>query len=109
MAARGRSQPDVADPGRIRADYRQSIVYSLSTLISYVKTYGDDNLVLLFVGDHQPAPVVTGEGASRDVPVTIIARDQAVLNRVSGWGWTTGLTRARRPRAGGWTRSGTGS
>ncbi|MEV4822196.1 sulfatase-like hydrolase/transferase [Micromonospora sp. NPDC049274] len=79
------------DTGRIRAGYRQAVAYSLETLISYVQTYGDDDLVLVFLGDHQPAPVVTGEGASRDVPITIVARDPAVLNRVAGWGWQDGL------------------
>jgi hypothetical protein len=79
------------DPTQVRAAYRGSIEYSLSTLISYVQTYGNDNLVLVFLGDHQPAPIITGEGASRDVPVTIVARDRAALNRISGWGWQDGL------------------
>jgi hypothetical protein len=47
--------------------------------------------VLVFLGDHQPAPIVTGKGASRDVPITIVAHDPAVLDRVAGWGWTAGL------------------
>ena len=79
------------DRTRLRAAYRQSIQYSLDTLISYVDTYGDDDLVLVFLGDHQPAPIITGPGASRDVPVTIVARDRAVLDRISGWGWQDGL------------------
>ncbi|GII25768.1 sulfatase [Planosporangium mesophilum] len=78
------------DPGRIRTAYARSIAYSLSALVSWVKTYGKDNLVLVFLGDHQPA-VVTGEFASRDVPVTIVAKDPAVLDRISGWGWQDGL------------------
>ena len=28
-----------------------------------MEKYGDDNLVLVFLGDHQPAPVVTGANA----------------------------------------------
>jgi hypothetical protein len=75
----------------IRTAYMQSIQYTLSTLISYVKTYGDKNLVLVFLGDHQPASVVSGEHASRNVPITIVASDPAVLDRVAGWGWTDGL------------------
>ncbi|MET8231702.1 sulfatase-like hydrolase/transferase [Micromonospora sp. NPDC005298] len=82
---------DAEDTGRARAGYRQAIAYSLETLISYVRTYGDDDLVLVFLGDHQPAPVVSGEGASRDVPITIVARDQAVLDQVGSWGWQSGL------------------
>jgi hypothetical protein len=79
------------NPTRIRAAYRQSIEYSLNTLISYVEKYGEENLVLVFLGDHQPAPIVTGAGVTRDVPITIVARDAAVLNRMSGWGWQDGL------------------
>ncbi|WP_422735101.1 sulfatase-like hydrolase/transferase [Micromonospora sp. WMMD729] len=82
---------DPGDAGRARAGYRQAIAYSLQSLISYVETYGDDDLVLVFLGDHQPAPVVTGEGASRDVPITIVARDPEVFDRIAGWGWQDGL------------------
>ncbi|MGC1214853.1 MAG: sulfatase-like hydrolase/transferase, partial [Micromonospora sp.] len=79
------------DTARIRADYRRSIEYTLDTLVSYVQTYGGDDLVLIFLGDHQPATAVTGEGASRDVPITIVAHDRAVLDRIAGWGWQDGL------------------
>ena len=92
MAAAG-DPPGVVwrDRARVRTQYRRSIEYSLGSLISYVETYGDDDLVLVFLGDHQPAPIVTGADAGRDVPVTIVARDPAVLDRISGWGWQDGL------------------
>ncbi|TCO44189.1 sulfatase [Actinocrispum wychmicini] len=79
------------DPTKIRAAYGESIQYSLTTLIQYVQNYGDNNLVLVFLGDHQPAPIVSGENASHDVPVTIVAKDPAVLDRIAGWGWQDGL------------------
>jgi hypothetical protein len=79
------------DPTQTRTEYQKTIEYSLASLISYVTTYGNDNLVLVFLGDHQPATVVSGQNASRNVPVTIVAHDQSVLDKVSGWGWTTGL------------------
>ncbi|HKS44841.1 MAG TPA: sulfatase-like hydrolase/transferase [Amycolatopsis sp.] len=79
------------DSASVRAAYGESIQYSLNTLISYVENYGDDNLVLVFLGDHQPNQAVTGENASKDVPITIVARDPAVLDRISTWGWTEGL------------------
>jgi hypothetical protein len=46
---------------------------------------------MIFLGDHQPVELVTGKNASRDVPITIVAKDPAVLQRISGWGWTAGL------------------
>ncbi|MFB4309766.1 sulfatase [Actinomadura sp. GTD37] len=77
--------------GRIRTEYRKSIEYTLNTLVSYMETYGGDRTVLVFLGDHQPAPLITGPGASRDVPITIVAKDKAVLDRISGWNWQDGL------------------
>jgi hypothetical protein len=92
MPATGDQADDVwRDPGRIRDAYRGSIEYSLNALISYVQTYGDDDLVVVFLGDHQAAPVVSGTDATHNVPITIVARDPAVLNRISGWGWQDGL------------------
>jgi hypothetical protein len=76
---------------RVRSDYGNAIEYSLATLISYVERYGDDDLVVILLGDHQPASVLTGDGASRDVPITLATRDPAVLDRISGWGWSDGL------------------
>ncbi|GAA4252726.1 hypothetical protein GCM10022255_050730 [Dactylosporangium darangshiense] len=85
--------PDVAwrTSEKIRTAYRNSIVYSLSSLISYINTYGDDNLVVVFLGDHQPSPIIVGDQASHDVPITIVAKDPKVLDRISGWGWQSGL------------------
>jgi hypothetical protein len=79
------------DPAKVRAAYGESIQYSLTTLIQYLQNYGDDNLVLVFLGDHQPAPIVSGEGASHDVPITLVAKDPAVLDKIAGWGWEDGL------------------
>ncbi|SCE98595.1 sulfatase [Micromonospora mirobrigensis] len=92
MPERGESPDEVwQDPARVRAAYGRSIQYSVGALVSWLERYGDDELVLVFLGDHQPAPIVTGPGASRDVPVTVVARDPAVLDRIAGWGWQDGL------------------
>ncbi|MFJ8001357.1 sulfatase [Streptomyces sp. NPDC096310] len=81
----------LADPEKLRREYRRAIEYSLSSLISYVEKYGTDDTVLVFLGDHQPNATVTGPGAGRDVPISIVARDPAVLDRISDWGWQDGL------------------
>ena len=57
--------------------------------------HGDPNLVLVVLGDHQPWTVVTGQDPSHDVPISVIAHDPAVLNRIARWGWNDGL----RPHA----------
>ncbi|HSE55412.1 MAG TPA: CDP-alcohol phosphatidyltransferase family protein [Nocardioidaceae bacterium] len=79
------------DPDDVEAAYSRSIGYSLSALISFVERYGDDDLVLILVGDHQPSTVVSGHGGSHDVPVTVVAHDPDVMDRISGWGWQTGM------------------
>ena len=75
----------------VRAAYGESIRYSLTSLISFVQTYPDKDLVLVVLGDHQPSTTVSGYGASHDVPISIIAHDPKVLDRISGWGWQNGL------------------
>lgn len=94
MPAEGLAPGDVFGKARqVWALYAESIEYSLSALISFVTTFHeqDDDLVLVLVGDHQPAPIVTGPHASHDVPITIIARDPAVMARTSAWAWDDGM------------------
>ena len=79
------------DPDRARAAYASSIEYSLRAVFSFVQRYGDDKLVAIVVGDHQPATVITGQAASHHVPVSVIAHDPKVLDRIAGWGWHDGL------------------
>jgi phosphatidylglycerophosphate synthase len=79
------------DAKRARAAYGHSIEYSLRSLFSFVQHYGDKNLVLVVLGDHQPATLVTGEGPTHDVPISVIAHDPKVMARISGWGWQDGM------------------
>jgi phosphatidylglycerophosphate synthase len=88
------------DAERARAAYAHSIEYSLSTIFSFVQRYGDDNLVLVVLGDHQPATVVTGHGASHDVPISLIAHDPEVMHQIAGWSWQDGMRPS--PRAPVW-------
>jgi hypothetical protein len=79
------------DAARARAAYGHSIEYTMSAITSFVQHYGDRNTVLVVLGDHQPDTIITGQGASHDVPISIIARDPAVLKQIDGWGWEDGL------------------
>jgi len=92
MPGRGAS-PDTVfrDPDKVRAAYGKSIEYSLNSLISFVQAYPDPNLVLVLLGDHQPHSYVSGSGADHDVPVTVIAHDTKVVDRISSWSWQNGL------------------
>jgi phosphatidylglycerophosphate synthase len=70
--------------------YAQSIQYALRSLYSFVERDGTANTVLIVLGDHQPSRVVT-QPPGHDVPITIIAHDPKVIDRLSGWGWTPGM------------------
>ena len=95
FAAQAASGPQVKDvwpdAAKVQKAYGESIQYSLNTLISYLQNYGDDNTVMVFLGDHQPGTLVSGTDANHDVPISIVAKDKSVLDRVAGWGWTDGL------------------
>ncbi|MFJ5213280.1 sulfatase [Streptomyces sp. NPDC088354] len=75
----------------VRQEYAKSIEYTVSNLVSWVERYGNDNTVLVFLGDHQPTTMVSGKNPSHDVPIAIVAHDKDVLDRMSGWGWQDGL------------------
>ncbi len=49
---------------------------------------------MVVLGDHQPHSYVTGHGVGHDVPISVIAHDPRVLDKIAGWGWQQGL----RPR-----------
>ncbi|MES1952462.1 hypothetical protein S4A8_16467 [Salinisphaera sp. S4-8] len=80
------------DPDQVRTQYLKAIDYSLATLASFVAERAHDDLVLVILGDHQPAPIITGSEASRDVPIHILSTDPAVLGAIDSWQWQTGMT-----------------
>ena len=105
-AGRGLARPANA----CRRLYGKSVEYTLGAMFSFLHTYDQPNLVLIVLGDHQPARIVSGPDADHDVPITIISKDPSVFDAIASWRWDAGVTRRRRtPRCGGWTSSATGS
>jgi hypothetical protein len=76
----------------VRTAYGQTVAYSLDSVVSFLRATRDDNLVAVVLGDHQPISLVSGDHASHDVPVSVVTRDPAVLDRIAGWGWQDGLS-----------------
>ncbi|MEU4421326.1 sulfatase-like hydrolase/transferase [Actinoplanes sp. NPDC024001] len=91
VAAAESTQSVWKNNNKIKTEHARSVAYSIETLLSYLERYADDDTVLVFLGDHQPAPVVVGQNATHDVPITIVAKDPKVLDRIASWGWTDGL------------------
>ncbi|MER5692845.1 sulfatase-like hydrolase/transferase [Streptomyces mirabilis] len=81
----------ITDSTKSKQEYGKSIQYSVSSLINYLVKYGNKNTVLIFLGDHQPIARVSGNHASRDVPVSIVAKDPKVLDKIAAWNWADGL------------------
>ncbi|MFE9623247.1 CDP-alcohol phosphatidyltransferase [Streptomyces sp. NPDC006527] len=81
----------IDDSAASREEYGRSIQYSVTALTQWLERYGTDDTVLVFLGDHQPIARVSGNDASRDVPVSVVAKDPKVLDKIAGWKWTEGL------------------
>jgi phosphatidylglycerophosphate synthase len=79
------------DPEAARAAYGHSIEYTMSAILSFVQRYGNDKTVLVVLGDHQPATIITGQDPGHDVPISVIAHDPKVLDRIAGWRWQDGM------------------
>ncbi|MDO0932968.1 CDP-alcohol phosphatidyltransferase [Streptomyces sp. DG2A-72] len=93
----GNSPSDVmSDSAKSREEYGKSIEYSVTSLTQWLERYGTDDTVLVFLGDHQPIARVSGNNASRDVPVSIVAKDPKVLDKISSWNWTDGIKPAQK-------------
>ncbi|MEU0722716.1 CDP-alcohol phosphatidyltransferase [Streptomyces sp. NPDC006140] len=81
----------ITDTAKSQQEYGRSIQYSVTSLTQWLQRYGTDDTVLVFLGDHQPMARVSGIRASRDVPVSLVAKDPKVLEKISDWNWTEGL------------------
>ena len=78
-------------PRTVQRYYGMSVQYALGALLSFLQNIDDPDLVMIVLGDHQPASIVSGVDASHDVPITLIARDPAVFAAIADWGWQPGL------------------
>ncbi len=72
--------------------YLQSMRYQHAWMADYLRHRAPHPLVMVIVGDHQPPALVSGRGASWDVPVHVVADDPALLQRLLGSSFVPGLT-----------------
>ncbi|MDI6024815.1 sulfatase [Corticibacterium sp. UT-5YL-CI-8] len=87
-----------SDPEQVREHYIATIDYSLLTLGDYIARFGGDALFIL-VGDHQPASIITGPNASRDVPIHLVSNDRTLIERFQANGFNAGMLPLRETRA----------
>jgi len=75
--------------------YADAIAYDLTTIAGYLRRRSDRDFVMLVLGDHQPAAAVSGEGATWNVPVHIVASRADVLDAFRAQGFASGMTPAK--------------
>ena len=89
------------DYGRVREHFALSLDYAVAAMISYAERFVDEELLLIVLGDHQPAPLITGEGVSWEVPVHVISGDPELIEPFIEWGFNAGPMPSRdRPDRG---------
>ncbi|CAM3473741.1 alkaline phosphatase [Halomonas sp. FME1] len=67
------------DIERIRDHYAWSVDYAVKVTGRWAERVVDDKTLMIVLGDHQAAPLITGDNASAAVPVHIISADPALL------------------------------
>jgi len=83
--------PDLSD---LRPSYVRAMAYEYMSLAGYIRQHTDDMLMIV-IGDHQPPAAVSGKDARWEVPVHVIGRRQAILDRLSEHGFRRGLEPSR--------------
>ena len=82
------NEPDWLD---LSPSYASSVNYAYASIGGYLRLNAGRDLVMVMLGDHQPAAAVAGEGASWDVPVHIIASRPELLDRFVARGFRPGM------------------
>ena len=71
--------------------YVQAVRYAYAMIGGYLRLRADRDLVFILVGDHQPPALVSGAGASWDVPVHVIASREVLLDHLVSQRFHPGL------------------
>ena len=87
------------DSDRVREHFALSLDYAINAMTGYAERYVDDRTLLIVTGDHQPAPLITGDDTSRDVPVHVISGDRALVQPFLDWGFASGALPDREQHA----------
>lgn len=79
------------DLDRLRGRYIESIAYSLDATFAWAGRHLPDDALLIVLGDHQPASIVTGRGVGSSVPVHVVSGASGMLEPFKGRGFDEGL------------------
>ncbi|MDI5923034.1 alkaline phosphatase [Halomonas sp. LR5S13] len=84
------------DLERVRDHYARSLDYALGASTRWAEEFVDEQTLVILLGDHQAAPLITGDNASGGVPVHVISGDASLLDPFIARGFVSG-TRPPRP------------
>jgi hypothetical protein len=79
--------------------YTDALDYSFTWLAGYLEKHADADLVVIVLGDHQPAANVSGTNAAWEVPVHVITHRVDILEPLRAAGLQPGL-KPERPALG---------
>jgi len=81
---------------RLRERYAQSLDYSLKSAFGWARHFLPDDALMIVVGDHQAASLITGRDADAEVPIHIISGSKELLLGFRQRGFENGLLTADR-------------
>lgn len=93
---RGESFVGMADPAwkgpehwpeKAPENYARTLTYSLDSVAGFARRFADADTLMIVLGDHQPAPLITGATEDRSVPMHVIAGDPALVAPFLEWGF----------------------
>jgi hypothetical protein len=79
------------DPPALRLAYADAVDVVLRSIALYAQRPVNRPTMLIVLGDHEPAAIVTGDEAARTVPMHVIARNPELLRPFLDWGFLRGL------------------
>ena len=80
------------DHDLVREHFARAVGYAIDVVAGYAARYVDNDTLLIVMGDHQPAPLITGDEESRAVPVHVISGDPALVQPFWDWGFSAEAT-----------------
>jgi hypothetical protein len=86
-----RAWADQPDWTNLSPSYVKALNYAYAMFGGYLKLRAGRDLVMILIGDHQPPALVSGAGASWEVPMHIIASRPELLERLQELGLQKGL------------------
>ena len=78
-----------SDASRVREQYRLAVNYSLRTVFEYIERHAHETDLVVVVGDHEPAPFISGSKGV-EVPMHVIGPPDLIAD-IQTWNWTPGL------------------